>query len=255
MENLRELRQGDISYEGKWFIYLSSPDEQGNGIVEEEVKGVVVLSQTCDIVRTYEERPYLELSPLVSISDQQVFGEIRKGARPRYAYIPAVAPDMLVADLDRVMTVDKGLASGWSFQQGCMTAMEQRRFAHAIARKRSRFAFPEDLVQLLRPLQKRIIKKHAKDSPEGRRLNLLKEIRIMASPSWEETEISLTFYFIAPENLEITRELEEQCTAWIDTLQENAVYTSFDALVVPYSTLSAWEYLNSIPLDLDYLSE
>lgn len=67
MENLRYLQQGDISYEGKWFIYLSSPDEQGNSIVEEEIVGVVVLSQTCDIVRNYEERPYLEIAPIIDL--------------------------------------------------------------------------------------------------------------------------------------------------------------------------------------------
>jgi hypothetical protein len=82
MEDLRELRQGDISYDGKWFVYVSSPDDRGNSIVEEEIEGVVVLSQSCDIVRSYEERPYIELAPLVYIKDKQVIGEIQKGARP-----------------------------------------------------------------------------------------------------------------------------------------------------------------------------
>lgn len=255
MEALRELRQGDISYDGKWFVYVSLPDGRGNYIVEEEIEGVVVLSQSCDIVRSYEERPYIEVAPLVLIKDQQVIGEIQKGARPRYAYIPSAASRMLVGDLDRVMTIDKELASEWSFLQGCMTLMEQRQFAAAIARKRSRFAFPDDLVHLLSPLQKRVKKKHSKESPEGRLLRILKEIRIIASPSWEESEVSLTFYFIAPENTEITVELEQQCDRWIDALEETAIYTSFDVQVLPYSALSAWEYINSIPLDLDYLSE
>ena len=47
---------------------------------------------------------------------------------------------------------------------------------------------------------------------------------------------------------------DKQCNTWIDTLEKNSVYTSFDVMVTSYSALSAWEYLNSIPLDLDYLS-
>jgi hypothetical protein len=175
MTDLLELRQGDFSYNEKWFVYRSTPDKTGNTLVEEKTEGIVILSQTCDIIRSPQDRPYLEVSPLVRIDEPHVLREIRNGSRPRYAYIPAAAADMLAVDLDRVMTIDKAVASEWSFRRGCADTSEQTRFAHAIARKRNRFAFPDELVEVLRPLQQRIIKKHAKNSPEGNLLRILKE--------------------------------------------------------------------------------
>lgn len=254
MAALLELRQGDISYNEQWFVYRSTPDDAGITLVEEEIEGVVILTQTCDIVRSSQDRAYLEVAPLVRIEEPHVLREIRKGTRPRYAYIPAAVGEMSVADLDRVMTVDKAAASEWSFQRGCTDPMEQTRFAHAIARKRNRFAFPDDLVELLRPLQQRIIKKHAKNSPEGEFLRILREIRILAFPSFDADEVSLYFYFMVSDDSLITPALEEQSTTWIDLLGETATYTSFDAIITSYNCVSALEYINSIPLDLDYLS-
>lgn len=254
MRRLQEIRQGDISYDERSFVYRSAPDADGNNLVEEEVEGIAVLTQTCDIVRSYEERPYLEVCPLVSINDQQMMDDIRKGRRPRYAFIPAAASHLFAADLDRVMTVDKALALEWEFEKGCFSAMEQKRFAQAIARKRSRFAFPDNFVEFIRPLQTRIVKKHSKESSEGDALRRLDEIRIMATPSWEESKISLTFYFIVLDGYSITTDLEEQCNIWIDVLQKNSIYISIDAITTSLIEISAWEYVNSIPLDLDYLS-
>ena len=35
----------------------------------DRVSGIVVLTQTCDIVRSASQRPYLEVSPLISVSE------------------------------------------------------------------------------------------------------------------------------------------------------------------------------------------
>jgi len=254
MMDLQKLRQGDISYDEHWFVYLSTPDDSGNTLVEEEVAGFVILSQTCDIVRAHTERPYLEVCPLVKIEDEQDYQTIHKGMRPRYAYIPATEAQRLVADLDRITTIDKSLASHWSFHKGCKNAVEQQRFAAAIARKRNRFAFPDELVELLRPMQRRIVKKHSKNSAEGESLRILREIRLAVTPSMEAEEIACFFYFIVADESLITPELEEQCTAWTDLITPSSVYISFDAIVTSYNGISALEYISSIPLDLDYLS-
>lgn len=254
MTDLQAVQQGDIIFDEHWFVYLSTPDDSGNNIVEEEVKGFVVLSQTCDIVRSYTERPYLEVCPLVKIENDHDYKLIFKGMRPRYAYIPAAESKSLVADLDRIMTVDKALASNWSFQKGCRSAVEQQRFAQAIARKRNRFAFPDELVELLRALQKRIVNKHSKSSEEGKLLRELQEIRIAFTPALEAEEVSSLLYFIVADNSLIIQELEEQCTSWIELINPTSKYISFDAIVTSYNEISALEYTRSIPLDLDYLS-
>ena len=253
MIELPELRQGDYSFDENWFVYRVAPDKNENSLIEEPIIGIVVLSQSCDIVRDSAERPFLEVCPLVRIEENQLVSEISKGLRPRYAYVPAAAPDMLVADLDRIMTVDKTVVSAWTFQRGCSTVDQQVRFAAATARKRSRFAFPDEIVQLLRPLQSRILKKHSKDSPEGNRLRQLQEIRVVAIPSWIDPE-SLTFYFIFPEDVEIAPDVEQQCALWTDLVQSPSGESFCDHVATHYSTLSAREYLNSIALDLDHLS-
>lgn len=254
MTDLQELRQGDIIYHEHWFVYLSTPDDSGRTLVEEEVEGFVVLSQTCDIVRSYAERPYLEVCPLVKIEDEQSYQTIQRGMRPRYAYIPAKEPQRLVADLDRIMTVDKSRASNWNLHKGCRTAVEQQKFAQAIARKRNRFAFPDELVELLRTMQRRIVKKHSRNSAEGELLRVLQEIRIAFTPAMEADQISCFVYFIVADESLITQELEEQCTAWIELINPTSKYISFDAIIASYNGISALEYIKSIPLDLDYLS-
>lgn len=65
MIQLPELRQGDFSFDENWFVYRVAPDGDGESLFEEPIIGIVVLSQSCDIVRDSAERPYLEVCPLV----------------------------------------------------------------------------------------------------------------------------------------------------------------------------------------------
>ena len=76
----------------------------------------------------------------------------------------------------------------------------------------------------------------------------------MAFPSWEAPEM-ISFYFIFPEDREITRNMEEQCAQWIEMLPNDSVHGVCEGFVTRYSGLSAWEYLQTAPLDLDHLSE
>ena len=49
---------------------------------------------------------------------------------------------------------------------------------------RVRPALPDDFSVFVAELEKRLDHKHHKDSPEGRALRQLREIRIQAAPSW-----------------------------------------------------------------------
>lgn len=86
---------------------------EGAENVETEVRGFAVLTQTCDLVRPCADRPFVEVSPLVEVDDR-VLREIERGRRPNYGFIPGVAPRRLVADLDRVMTVEKAVVAAWA---------------------------------------------------------------------------------------------------------------------------------------------
>jgi hypothetical protein len=172
----------------------------------------MVATQTCDIVRKCMDRPFVEVRPLIEV-DPNTLTEIERGRRPAFAFIPNLVDQRLVADLDRVMTVEKGLVSKWLRHQGCCTDDEARRLADALARKRRRTAFPDDFVRFASPLTDRMSSKHGRNSEEGRALRALREIRVRAAPSWDAKDVELTFLFIRNED-EPALETEDGTSTW-----------------------------------------
>ena len=202
-------RQGDAALDAGWFVHVADghtalTDEaaetgEGAKAVQAAADGLVVLTQTCDIVRRCLTRPFVEVSPLVEV-EEEIARQIERGYRPNYAIVPAVRARHLVADLDRVMTVEKSIVATWTRTAGCTTDEEARRFAQALARKRVRFAFPDDFNNLVRGLQERIGGKHDKTTDEGRALRSLREVRVTASPSWDDPdEVKVFFWFVRHE--------------------------------------------------------
>lgn len=263
---LKQWCQGDYVLGEYWFVQRCNPHrpltevseeaaQEGIDLAEEEVRGFVVVTQTCDIVRSCLSRPFIEVVPLVEVDQQQV-SEIQKARRPQYAYIPGVARLNLVADLDRVMTVEKAVVAEWKRQQGCRTDEEIRTLGQALARKRVRFAFPDDFIKFVSKLQDRIKKKHNKSSNEGDALRALREIRVRASPSWNDSNIELMFWFIRDEKqvdfqgLEWNQLLEQ----WLKLIPESGRFQEVHGLVVTLEDITAKDYVESDPLDLDHLS-
>jgi hypothetical protein len=262
---LESWRQGDFVIGTLGFIVRFNPElplrpfEQDESfdsdLYEQDIEGLVILTQTCDIVRTSRDRPYVEVGPLVKVEDAGELQNIRRGAKPRYAYVPGTAPRMLVADLDRVMTVEKGLLATWTRETGCPTNQDQRDFSEALARKRARFAFPEDFVSLVKPLRSRVTQKHGKDSPEGKCLGALREIRVSATPHWDDRIISLVFWFIVIDGTDqAVLGLRRQCETWMNAVMPAGRFLSVDWDVVTLDELSARDYVSSDSLDLDHLS-
>jgi hypothetical protein len=114
---LQKWKQGDCTIGEHIFVHQFDPKQplittkpytviDEESLVKSVVRGFVVLTQTCDLVRDCQDRPYLEISPLIEI-ETNFLEEVRKMKRPQYAYIPGIAEKNLVADLDRVMTVEK----------------------------------------------------------------------------------------------------------------------------------------------------
>jgi hypothetical protein len=274
--NIKMWRQGDCVLGKYWFVYYFNPqrplasdsriisqsapfssEEQEIDLAESAVKGLVIVSQTCDIVRSCMERPFIEVAPLVEV-DQQYLSEIQRGRRPRYAYIPGIVGDKLVADLDRVMTVEKAIVADGQRVIGCRTDQEVRALGQALARKRVRFAFPGDFNDFVKKLHNRLRDKHDKSSNEGEALRALHEIRVRAEPSWNESEtseIKLTFFFIRDE-----RQLQFQGKGWDRflaqwlSLMSDSERFRVNGVVISLEDMTAKEYIESDPLDLDHLS-
>ncbi|MFE1746313.1 hypothetical protein [Coleofasciculus sp. H7-2] len=265
-EVLASWRQGDCHVGEAWFYFHLEPtlpitpeaEEAAMGgadITGVQVYGFAVLTQTCDIVRDCEQRPFIEVAPLVEVDEGRLV-EIQRGYNPRYAYIPGIAERRLVADLDRVMTVEKTVIARWERFPGCQTNEETRNFASAASRKRARFAFPNDFNRFVQPLQDRIKKKHMKDSLEGDALRALHEIRVRATPDWDADTIELTFFFIRDVE-DVTfqgRNWSSLLELWLGLHHTEDRYRQVYGSVITYDDLTAREYLESDRLDLDHLS-
>lgn len=223
-------------------------------LAESAVSGFVVVTQTCDLVRSCADRPFLEISPLVKVN-AELLAEIKRLKRPNYAYIAGVADRSLVADLDRVMTVEKAVVAAWERIQGCQSDTDVRSLSEALARKRSRFAFPDDFTSFAQKLQKRMQDKHEKASPEGEALRALQQIRVSAAPAWDADTVELTFSFIRAEQDDRFQDKEwhELLKVWLELLPAVGRFKA-NGSVVTLKDMTAKEYTQSDRLDLDRLS-
>lgn len=275
-EALQTWRQGDVSLDaGLEFLHLAdlsrphSPAsgqvakalandgeaiEAGATAVLDEVHGVVMLSQTCDIVRGCRDRPFVEVAPLIEMPEQQVEA-IRRLKRPAFAYVPATASEGLVADLDRVMTVEKALVAGWARTPGWETDDELRAFALALARKRSRFAFPDDFVAAAQALQRHLVDKHEKQTDEGAHLRSLLEIRVRAAPSWDDDEVQLSWWFVKESDPEdIDPDWPTFLDQWLALFDQTGRFRLDAPIACRLEDMTARDYVESDHLDLDRLS-
>ncbi len=261
-----EWRQGDCVLGEHWFahrldVLFSVTDsgmnaaQDGADLAEQVVPGFVVVTQTCDIVRTCGQRPYIEVCPLVEVAADRLV-EIQRGRRPAYAFVPRLSDKRLVADLDRVMTVEKPLVATWERTAGWTADVEARAFAQALSRKRVRFAFPDDFTELVTRLLTRLTDKHGKNTDEGRGLRALDEIRVYASPSWDANEVMIFLWFVRNDH-DVCFEGKSWAdlhNAWLNLLSITGRFKSVEGQVVTLKDMTAEEYVTSDPLDLDHLS-
>lgn len=265
-EAVARWRQGDV-FRGKAWVTsvadLGSPltseslsaegAEDGVVVLPAEVDGVVVLTQTCDVVRRCSERPYVQVAPVREVSTDKA-ALIEKGLSPRYARVPAIVG--LIADLDRVTTVEKSVLAEWEHTEGCSTDAERRAFAQALSRKHARFAFPDDLTEAVQPLRARILDKHGRASPEGVALREhLREIRMTADPEWNAPVVSAFITFVRNDTPEAARVAWDQLLErWLSLCVPAGAIFAIDGTVMTLAQMTAQEYVESDPLDLGHLS-
>jgi len=265
-EALQRWRQGDCVVGEQWFAFRLSLDapltddaaaavDDGVDNAESAVFGFAVVTQTCDIVRDCGERPFVEVCPLVEV-DEDKLQEINRGRRPNYAYLAGVSSWHLVADLDRVMTVEKPVVAQWKRVAGCLHDNDSRRLSLALSRKRARIAFPDDFVALVTPVINRMSTKHDKASEEGRALRSLREIRVRAAPFWEADTVQLMFWFIRNEDQPTfeSKAWDVLLEAWLARAPAAGRFAEVDGAVLTLDDLTARDYVESDPLDLDHLS-
>jgi len=270
---LQAWRQGDCVLGEQWFLHRflpsdpitdashTTPVSRGGDptdvidVAETPVAGLVVVTQTCDIVRPCSDRPFIDVCPLVEVNadDLAAIAQLR---RPIYALVPALADRRLVAHLDRLMTLEKPVVAQWARVAGCRDDAELRAFAEALSRKFARFAFPDDFDAHVKRLVERLDEKHRRNSDEGRALRALREIRVRATPAWDAPEVGLHFWFIrydAEATFE-NRPWSDQLAKWLTLVPAASRFAAAEGVVVALDDLTAADYLQSDRLDLDRLT-
>jgi hypothetical protein len=242
--------------EGAALLADELPEVEGDsdfGTVTTEAPGFILLSQTCDIVRNCEDRPFVELAALVKVSEQEV-EHIRRLKRPSFAYVPGATELQLVADLERTLTIEKAVLATLQRMPGLTTLQEATDFAEALSRKRSRFAFPNDFVRAIKKLHKRLDDRAGKQSEEGKHVDAIREIRVSAHPTWEADEVQLVFWFIKEHNPQ-PQNWHQFLSEWEGLIDKSGRFKTDEPFyIVDIDDITAKDYLESQRLDYDQLS-
>ncbi len=259
---LRAWRQGDVALDVDWFVHIANGnqlltdievEEREIGAVTTGAKGVVVVSQTCDIVRNCLKRPFVQVARLVHMTNEQI-GGVQRLERPQFLLIPSIVHMGLVGDIDQIMTVEKSIVADWTRSPGCTNDTERRQVADALARHKNRPALPDEFAKVVSPLFDRLRNQRKSQNDEGRAIRALNQIRVTAQPDWSAPEIDLHFWFILGENTDPEIEWEKIVEGWIVRLDGQSGFRTFSGAAVELSDMTADEYVNSDVWDLDRLS-
>jgi hypothetical protein len=107
-------------------------------------------------------------------------------------HLPALG-DCCFADLTYVATVDKQIIANSERNPGVKDIDDIRKFGQRVGRRFSRFAFPDEVVPWLRPLQSIAESRALKESsPIGWALQQVASLRLLCANEWESAPYSLT---------------------------------------------------------------
>jgi hypothetical protein len=104
--------------------------------------------------------------------------------------VPAAGDDAFV-DLDYMTTMDSAAIAGRSILFRLESDDAVRRFGRAVGRRASRFPFPNDIFEWLRPLQDIARKAARPTTPEGRAFTEVEHLRIESLNGWSRPPFQL----------------------------------------------------------------
>lgn len=253
---LTEWRQGDFTTDASVAIRLAHHEKDGpRPKGSRDHKGMVVVSQTCDIIREVEKQGTVIVASLIEV-DQDTYAHVKRRSVPRYIIMPKAGAN-IVADLTTMMTIEKPVVAQWERIEG-FSDRERTNFSRAVALFFSRPAFPDGLVRSLGKFRKEVLKKASKPSTDfGKILNCVEEFRINEVA---DKQYQLLIFLVEVPELNGTRnrdDIAEKVEASVRAaLGEEGLKALIDEaiLVTTADDQTAREYLNSISLDLNILS-
>lgn len=210
--DLYSARQGDV-------VALSwIPSVRDESLTELLTpSGVVILSQTCDVVRDPRSRPNVLVAPILGDPTKQQLSDARRGRAPLLLYLPPVSDAAeKVADLQHASSVPKSFLLGKVLLSRHTTADSAADAAHLgsrIGRTYARFAFPDEIHEVADALAKKARETSGSSKPFGRVIDYVEDLRLKAN-HWDAPERILTFYAIVPKNILIDSEDVDPGWTW-----------------------------------------
>ncbi len=261
-ERLAKWRQGDYALDVGGFLFADVSEAEGRfdaHEADEDVQGLVVVSQTCDVIRLTPDKRFVAVSPLIRL-DAKFWKEIGVGRFPSLTLLEHPPGDGIFVDLARIMSVSKPLLASWSRREGFTTLERAIRFAGAIERKMGRFAFPDAFDAAMKGFQNRVRSRHNKsDSDVGKVYRSINQLRFSASPHWEADSVEVTMIAVVhppkgrlASDQQIASELDTQCKAVEWPPQFNWAKPAF--VLATADDLRGSDILNSQLADFEYLS-
>jgi hypothetical protein len=187
-----EMRQGDV-------VNLRAlPILNRVSLLQQEYpRGAAVITQTCDLVQPH--RRNVVLAPIVEL-DSQTAGNAKRGTMPQYVHLTNAAEGNLFVDLSHCATLTKAALAQQDFLYQGVDKEDREavgKFAAQVGRRFSRFPFPDEVQPWFRPLQVEVTRRHTRDTPVGRLLKEVVDIRIESS-NWNSHLMDLTIHVIVP---------------------------------------------------------
>lgn len=190
-EDCANLRQGDVI----------EADADIEPIFEGSLGalGVVVLSQTCDVVQPSKTRCLV--APVISV-DRAGLLAAQKGRKPLHLYLPPdQAGEHRVADLEHAASLPKAMIIGRPIRGRHVPEVSSKlagQLAARVGRAFSRFPFPDEVYPIFKELRGRVQSKTGTPSPFGQVVDLVDDLRVGAD-QWTQPARHLKLYVIVPE--------------------------------------------------------
>lgn len=261
-EPLLEWKQGDFALNVGGFLFANTSASGEHFDAEEDesnIVGLIVISQTCDIVRRTGGRHFVSVCALTKRPDTEV-REVMSGRRPYFAVVENTG-ETVFADLRKVMSVSKDLVRTWERKEGFEAETGRVKFANSLERKFGQFAFPDDFDRAMHDFKQRVWKRHDKtNSLPGKVYRSLLQIRFKCEPDWDSQNKKIRVLAILREpqlreatREEIAEELETSLSKVV--LPEDYSWSNNDLkfILSTAKNLNAADFLGSRRADFDFL--
>lgn len=261
-EPLLEWKQGDFALNVGGFLFANLSESGEHFDAEEDegdIVGLIVISQTCDIVRRTGGRHFVSVCALTKRPETEV-REIKSGRRPYFAVVDNT-DEAVFADLRKIMSVSKDLLRTWDRQEGFGAETGRVQFANSLERKFGQFAFPDDFDRAMSAFKQRVWKRHDKtESLPGKVYRSLLQIRFKCEPDWDSARKKIRVLAILREpkfrealRQQIAEELEDSLSKV--ELPEDYSWSDNDLkfILATAKNLNAADVLGSRRADFDFL--